>query len=547
MPKTVEEILNEVDYSLLEKYKPSPETLKYINFCRLVSGESMENKTPMVHLYALDQMFKNNDPTVIMCFRGMGKTTLACELLILYVACFGTMPIKDFGPVKFMLYVGDSIENGVKSLRKNIEYRYQNSPYLQELIPNISIKNVDENGEENDSATVMGRKFTDVRLEFANKRGDHLVVRMYGVLTGIRGAKELGTRPQVALIDDVLTDEDARSDTVIATVESTIHKAVKHALHPRKHKMIWLGTPFNAKDPLYKAVESGAYNVACFPVCEKFPCSREEFKGAWEDRFTYEYVEQAYKEAYALKNVASFNQELMLRITTDEDRLMKESELNWFSRSSVIKNRSGYNFYITTDLATSEKKSADYSVISVWAINSNGDYMLVDGSCKKRLVDEWMDDLFRKVQIYSPLGVGIEVSGQQGGFIRFIQKEMFRRTVYFNLVSSGNSGEPGIRPVGDKFSRFMLFLPQIKLGKLWIAEEMKSSDWYNEFIDEMSKATLNGFKSKHDDVLDTLSMLSSFEVYKPMAKIVEYETEEDRRLFDSTDDKDFSISSNTIF
>ena len=44
---------------------------------------------------------------------------------------------------------------------------------------------------------------------------------------------------------------------------------------------------------------------------------------------------------------------------------------------------------------------------------------------------------------------------------------------------------------------------------------MKSSEWYNEFEEERSKATKNGFKSKHDDVLDSISMLGSFDAYKP--------------------------------
>lgn len=513
---TVEEYLDNVDYDKLKNYIPSDEALEFVNFMHLATDGKQENLTPPVHLYALDQAFKDSNPTTIMCHRGFAKTTLFGEMLILYAAAFGKLPIKDFGKVNFIIYIGDSIENGVKSLRKNIEYRYNNSTFLQRLIPNKSIKYTDENGNE-DESTSAGRKFTDVRMEFINTRGDHLVVRLFGAKTGVRGAKELGSRPQVAIIDDIVSDEDARSDTIISSIEDTIHKAVKYALHPSKQKILWLGTPFNAKDPLYKAVESGAYNVACFPVCEKFPCDKDEFKGSWEDRFNYEYVYQAYNTAVRLKKPQSFYQELMLQIVSDEDKLLSSKDITWFDRVDVLKNRSSYNFYITTDLATSQKKNADYSVISVWAINSNGDYMLVDGSCERRLVDVFIDDLFRKVQIYKPLGVGIEVSGQQGGFIRWLTKEMVNKNIWFNLVSSQNNGEPGIRPIGDKFARFQLFLPQIKAGKMWFAKEMKKSSWMNECMNEFDKATTSGFKSKHDDVLDTISMLGSFEVYKPIA------------------------------
>ena len=514
MSKTVSEYLNEVDYEKLKDYKPSSATLEFINFIQMCEDGQTENKTPVVHLVALDKAFSSSKATAIMCHRGFAKSTLFAEMLFLFIACFGRLPgSKD--KVNFALYIADSIDNGVKSLRKNMEFRYQNSEFLKRMIPNTTVKYSDENGDDVD--VTAGRKFTDVRIEFANVRGDHFVLRLYGAKTGVRGAKELGVRPQLAIIDDIISDEDARSETVISSIEDVIHKAVKYALHPKKHKVIWLGTPFNANDPLYKAVESGSYEVACFPVCEKFPCTKEEFRGSWEDRFDYEYVKASYEEALGVGKVDSFYQELMLQIMSDENRIVRDEDIIWFEKNEVLKYKHNYNFYITTDFATSEKSSADYSVISVWGINNNGDYLLVDGVCKQQLMDKNIDDLFVLASVYKPLGVGIEVSGQQKGFVSWIQSEMVKRNVFFNLLSSNNDGQPGIRPIADKFARFNLFLPRIKAKKLWMPKELKGSAWMNEFIDEISKASISGFKSKHDDVLDTISMLASFEVYKPSA------------------------------
>ena len=514
MSKTVSEYLNEIDYEKLKDYKPSSATLEFINFIQMCEDGQTENKTPVVHLVALDKAFSSSKATAIMCHRGFAKSTLFAEMLFLFIACFGRLPgSKD--KVNFALYIADSIDNGVKSLRKNMEFRYQNSEFLKRMIPNTTVKYSDENGDDVD--VTAGRKFTDVRIEFANVRGDHFVLRLYGAKTGVRGAKELGVRPQLAIIDDIISDEDARSETVIASIEDVIHKAVKYALHPKKHKVIWLGTPFNANDPLYKAVESGSYEVACFPVCEKFPCTKEEFRGSWEDRFDYEYVKARYEEALGVGKVDSFYQELMLQIMSNENRVVRDEDIIWFEKNEVLKYKHNYNFYITTDFATSEKSSADYSVISVWGINNNGDYLLVDGVCKQQLMDKNIDDLFVLASVYKPLGVGIEVSGQQKGFVSWIQSEMVKRNVFFNLVSSNNNGQPGIRPVADKFARFNLFLPRIKTKKLWMPKELKDSAWMNEFIDEISKASISGFKSKHDDVLDTISMLASFDVYKPSA------------------------------
>lgn len=360
--------------------------------------------------------------------------------------------------------------------------------------------------------------------------------------TGVRGAKEKGKRPQFALLDDLLSDEDARSPTVIASIEDTVYKAVDNALHPTKRKVIWNGTPFNQRDPLYKAIESGGWAVNVFPVCEKFPCTRKEFKGAWPDRFSYDAVKRAYDKAVANGKADAFNQELMLRIMSQEDKLILPSDLVWYSRELVLLNKHNFNFYITTDLATSEKKSADFSVVSVWAYNSNGDWLLVDGFRERCLVDKAIEQVFRFVQIYQPQGVGIEVSGQQGGFVTWIQNEMIRKNLWFTLTSSRNSALPGIRPVADKFSRFMTVSPLFKARKIMLPNELKEDPFLVAMVEELSLVSRNGFKSKNDDTLDTISMLTEMNPWKPTNEAgMSYNPHSG--LWESDDEDDGSIGS----
>ena len=550
-PPTVEDYLNNVDYEF-KGYMPTDEALRFVNFIKAVNGGQEENKTPIVHLVMMEKVFNKDRRCAIMCHRGIGKTTLFAEYLILYIAAFGYMP--GFGDVSLMLYVTDSIENGVKNLRRNVEYRYQESEFLQHMIPNQSIKVGTEGAgfvglDTYEEQAAGGRKFTDIRMEFMNNKGHRLVVKGYGALTGVRGAKEMGQRPQVAMLDDLLSDEGARSATIVETIENTIYKAVSKALHPTRQKMIFIGTPFNANDPLYKAVESGAWTVSVFPICERFPVPKEEFRGAWEDRFTYEYVKAEYEEAIALKRPENFNQELMLRIMSEEDRLIKDDDVVWFSRKKVLSNKDSYNFYITTDFATSAKKGADYSVISVWAYNNNGDWMLVDGICTQQLMDQNIKDLFRFVSMYRPLSVGIEVNGQQGGFIRWINNEMIDKNTYFHLASSKNSGEPGIRPSADKLTRFNQILPMFKAKKIWFAEEMKNTEYGRELVDELTNVSKKGFKSKHDDVADTISMLSEIEAYKPSIDTpsLSEEFRVDSGIWSDFPDEDNNSNNSTIF
>jgi predicted phage terminase large subunit-like protein len=379
-------------------------------------------------------------------------------------------------------------------------------------------------------------KFTDIRWEFCNDDGNTFIVKGYGARTGVRGAKEMGTRPVLAVLDDLISDEDARSATVIAAVEDTVYKAVNYALHPKKSMIIWSGTPFNQKDPLYKAVESGAWAVNVFPVCEQFPCTRKEFKGSWPDRFDYDYVKGEYENAVKLGKVNTFNQELMLRIMSDEDRLIRDENIRWYKFDAVNKHRGRFNFYITTDFATSEKESADYSVISVWALNSAGDWYWVDGVCRRQKMGQNIDDLFRLAQKWKPQSVGVEVSGQQAGFIDWIQDQMLVRNIYFTLASENNSNKPGIRPNTNKLVRFNTVVPWYQSGKMYFPTEKKGSPELLECINELNMASPAGFRSKHDDFIDTISMLSALTAWKPTEEAPMAQDEDDMWAMDMPDD-----------
>lgn len=506
--KSLDEWLDEVDYTVLNSpsYMPSEFALTFMNWIKLVNGSEGESHiTPPVHLAMLDKITMGTKKYIAnLCFRGAAKTTLFFEYLVLFLAQFGYLP--GLGKVEGMIYVSDSMENGVASARKNVEFRYNNSPYLQRWIPHA--------------------KFTDKYLEFRNISGHLLGCKMFGAKTGLRGTKIFGKRPVLAVLDDLVSDDDARSPTAMESINDTVYKGVNHALDPTRRKTILNGTPFNTEDILIQAVESGAWDVNVWPVCERFPCTREEFVGAWPDRFSYDMVAEQYQLHKDTGKLAAFYQELMLRITTGEEQLVQSGELRWYSRAALLKRKSDFNFYITTDFATSAKQKSDFSVISVWAYNSNGDWFWVDGMVEKQTMEKNIDALFKFVLAYSPQSVGIEVNGQQKGFIAWIQREMMARNVYFNLASSEKSGDPGIRSVADKLSRFNMVVPWFKVGKFHFPEELRESKALSIGLAQIALVTKSGIKGK-DDFVDTVSMLGMMTVWKPQGAIPTSEVEVD--------------------
>ena len=487
--------LNQVSYGELNSihYMPSVFALTFMNFIKLANGAQGEShKTPPVHLKMLDKLASPNKYIANLCFRGAAKTSLFMEYLVLFVAMYGYLP--GLGKIEGMIYVSDSMDNGVKSARKNIEFRYNNSEFLQQWIPDAT--------------------FTDNYMEFTNAEGHRLGVKMFGAKTGLRGTKIFGKRPVLCILDDLVSDDDAKSKAAMLAIKDTVYKGVNHALDPTRRKVVFNGTPFNTDDILIEAVESGAWDVNVWPVCEKFPCSREEFRGAWEDRFSFDYIQEQYDMALATGKLSAFYQELMLRITSEEERLVQDDEIGWYSRSQLLQNKSSFNFYTTTDFATSAKQTADDSVISHWAYNANGDWFWVDGNCEKQTMDKTIDQLFDGVSTYKPQQVGIEITGQQGAFITWLQQEMMSRNIWFNFASSEKSGAPGIRPTADKLTRFNMVVPWFKARKIYFPLEMKNSIIVGKFLEQIRLTTKSGIKGK-DDCLDTISQLAYLKPWKP--------------------------------
>lgn len=526
--QTVDEWLDEVDYSYLNsnKYVPTTFSLHFLNVINLINGVQGEsNKTPPVHLKMLDKIeTRECNQIVNLIFRGGAKTTVFGEYFVFYCAIFGELP--KLGTVDVMIYVSDSVDNGVKSLRKNLEHRYRNSNFLLQMLPEA--------------------KFTDSFIEFKNIDGKYFALKLYGATSGIRGVKVYGKRPQVALLDDLMSDETAKSKSTMELIKDTVYNGVFNAVDPTKHLIIFNGTPFHKEDILVEAVESGAWDVSVYPVCEKFPCERKEFKGAWEDRFSYDFLLDRYNLAINSGRKASFYQELMLRISPSEERIISDADIKWYPRQNLLQNKGIYNFYITTDFATSNKNSADYSVILVWAYNANGDWFLVDGSCAQRLMNENIDELFKHASAYKPQAVGLEVTGQQGGFIPWIRESMMNRNIWFNFASSNNGSREGIRPATDKLTRFNLIVPWFKAGKIFFPKEDKDKFYLQEIMHELEFTTINGIKSKHDDALDAMSMLGYLTPWKPSEEVTYTKNPIDNLWYEETYEPAINPRSNYI-
>jgi hypothetical protein len=522
-------------------YVPSDEALKFIAFIRATGNE--EFSSPEIHYKMADKLFspEKEDKNVLEeCCRGVGKSTIA-EYAVIYAAALGEWP--GFGKCPFVIFLGASAEGNVKQFFKNVASKISNSTFL--------------------SSVVSVKRQTDKEIELVNSDGVEMFVAGKGMNVNWRGARSpSGHRPSILLADDILHNDSATSETIRKTIETNWFASALPALAP-KHKIIYIGTPISEDDLLHKLKNSGAYSVIRFPICSKFPVPEEEYDSIWPDRFSYTYTLDMYNQFKSAGTAQLFYQEYMLEVTDLSTLLVDEEDINWFDPEQVAKKKGAYNFYISTDFATSTKKSADFSTIGVWAISSNGDWLLVDGQCVRQTMQENIDDLFKYVHKWKPLSVGIESSGQQGGFLSIMQDMMLQRNIWFQFAKKPGSKEPGIRPVKDKVHRFVTGVqPKFKQGKVWLPKpelvEVKNRGLFTlveELTHELGKFTLAGGVAAlhHDDALDLLNQLSEMELYEPSEDVMVESTVigEDGEMWtsvwDDEDDKEVYNGGSTVF
>ena len=58
------------------------------------------------------------------------------------------------------------------------------------------------------------------------------------------------------------------------------------------------------------------------------------------------------------------------------------------------------------------------------------------------------------------------------------------------------------------------------MGEMFFPVEEKGSIALDELMDELKLTTVGGFKSKHDDALDTVSMLALMPIWMPSSEDV---------------------------
>lgn len=535
---SVDAALDSIDLKFTD-YTPSTDALEFFNLIRIFMGEDFEVPNPKFHYFIVDLLFGNikredfpYSPEIrneiklatsrigILSARGSAKSTITTLFYPIYAAIKGSTPAT--GKLSHILILSDSQQGGSRDQSLLMGNMLNRSKFAKEWFEKI--------------------RFTESEVEVIRKGNTpveqrHMLIKFKGANAGgIRSGSRnpvTGDRYALMIADDVIKSEaDSKSEIIMRNVTTALTSDALNAMRAKKTQFIVINTPFSKKDPIYSMIESGGFTPLVTPICKEMTSNlkREDFIGLWEDMHNYDSLMERWDNAMATGSTREFNQELMLRISSEEDKLIKDEHIQEYSRKALMRNLDYYNLYMTTDLTASNSAKGDFSCVMLWAVGSNNDIFLLDLHVKKCTIAEQYEPIFDMVRTWGTrkcrnVTVGVEIDGQQQLNMHTLKKMMIEKNVFFTFAKQIGSpfGKEGIsrrQATGAKYEQFMRVFPLFQQHKIHFPEELKDSPDMKEVINELNYITYNTIGSKHDDALDCISMLASMEMIAPSMDLV---------------------------
>ena len=499
--------------------------IEFMTFIKVNSSvDSAYVDNPPMHYELADKLLSKDLFVLVEVFRGGAKTTLVEWLMVFIAFKGGALPFTYRKRVRNIKWFS-STERNLKGSLYSIADKIMKSEVLRPLIDNKLFY-----------ISKLTNEILDITVpKYKDNLGNPYVFHIDGssFSSRVRGSKVGDDRPQLIVVDDVLTTDMMRSEAKLLQAKETWAKDV-YPMQDDNAKFIYIGTPVSPKDIIADLEKNPMWKVHKYPICEKFPCSREEFKGYWEAKFPYDKVTQIYE--LMADDKSAFYQEYMLQPISQSSKLVPEGALQEISADLIRSNLENYNIYIAVDFAVSEKDSADYTAMGVFAVDYRGAWILIDGIHKKQEFTMSINDLFMLVKKYT-LGmrvptVLVEKTGQQLGLISVLRDEQYKRNTMFlfgsNKGTHSKTKEYNINNYGidlkgiSKTERFIVHaLPQIHNGLVFLGIGHAGDYSYNELISNMKEQAytvnqdqgLNGLK--HDDCLDLLTLMGLADILTP--------------------------------
>ena len=453
-PDTVgeERMRLELRLKLLELQEKASD--KFLDFCRYVWPEMLVGEHHRIIAEALDRVIAGKCKRLMIAMPPRhGKSQMGSYLFPAYL--MGRDPRSKLIVASHTAELAQRFGRMIRNLMEDDKYK--------ELFPNMLLS-VD--------SKAAGRWNTQ-------QGGEAFFIGKGGAMTGRGG--------DVIILDDILDEQDAMSDTAMENTWEWYTSGPRQRLQPNG-SIVVINTRWKTDDlsgrllKMHGQLKSDQWELLEFPAI--LPSGGSLWPGFWP-------IEELEKVKMAI-GLKKWNAQWQQQPTNDDGAVLKR---NWWRRWKHDEPPECSYVIQTYDTAYSKKETADYSVISTWGVfvpSADSGPNLILLSVKR---GRWDFPELKRVakdeyRYWNPDNVLIEAKATGTP----LQQELRKMGIPVTMYS------PGGRKSGqDKISRANAVAPILESGMIWYPEQQ---DWAEEMVEECA-AFPNG---SHDDQVDAAIM-----------------------------------------
>lgn len=342
---------------------------------------------------------------------------------------------------------------------------------------------------------------SDIIVEFTD--GHRCRIMAKGSEQKLRGLLWNGKRPDLIICDDLENDEivmnkDRRdkfkrwfngallpcrsANGIVRIVGTILHMdSMLENLMPKD----------NSKDTIIEDLRMfGQKRIGAW-VSVKYRAHNDDFsKILWPAKWSADGL-RAERASYIHQGLGDVYSQEYLNIPLDEaNAFFRKNDLVPLMLEDKKKK---LNYYITADLAISEKERADYSAFVVGGIDEGG-ILQVRNVIRERMDGQTIVETMLALQrTYNPIVFGVEETQISKAIGPYLREAMYKSNTFLNLVPLKPSRQ-------DKITRARSIQARLRAGAVKFD---KSGDWYDTLESEMLRFP----RDKHDDQVDALAYL----------------------------------------
>jgi predicted phage terminase large subunit-like protein len=250
-------------------------------------------------------------------------------------------------------------------------------------------------------------------------------------------------------------------------------------------------------------------------ISYKYRAHSDDFTSIlWPTRYTKQWFVEKRDDFFERGLPDVYSQEFLNEPIDESIAFFKKADFHHLTKDD--KDRT-VNYYITGDLAISEKETADYSVFVIAGVDENKQIQIRNVIRERMDGREIVDTIITLQKIYKPELIGLEEMQVSKAIGPFLREEMHKTGVYPSMMMLKHQGK-------DKMARARSIQARMRAGGVKFD---KSGDWYSILEDELTKFP----RATRDDQVDAFAYLGMM-----LDSLVEAPTQQEQEEEDYLDE-----------